>query len=77
MGAGIALNVIRGGHELVVSDLGRNAAARHLEAGATWADTPREVAQQSELVFTSLPGPKEVQTVVLGEEGLAAGLAEG
>ena len=77
MGAGIALNIIRGGHELVVSDLGRNAAARHLEAGATWADTPREVAQQSELVFTSLPGPKEVQTVALGEEGLAAGLAEG
>ena len=77
MGASIALNAIKGGHELVVNDLGRNAAARHLEAGATWADTPREVAKASDIVFTSLPGPKEVEAVALGEDGLAQGLAPG
>jgi 3-hydroxyisobutyrate dehydrogenase len=77
MGAGIALNAIKGGHELVVSDMGRNVAARHLAAGAQWADTPREVAQQSEIVFTSLPGPAEVEAVALGADGLIEGLAEG
>jgi 3-hydroxyisobutyrate dehydrogenase len=77
MGAGIALNAIKGGHELVVSDMGRNVAARHLSAGAQWADTPREVAQQSEIVFTSLPGPAEVEAVTLGAGGLIEGLAEG
>lgn len=77
MGASIALNAIRGGHELVVSDLGRNAAARHLEAGAAWADTPREVAAASQIVFTSLPGPREVEAVALGDDGLAAGLSRG
>jgi 3-hydroxyisobutyrate dehydrogenase len=77
MGAGIALNAIKGGHELVVSDMGRNVAARHLAAGAKWADTPREVAQQSEIVFTSLPGPAEVEAVALGADGLSEGLAEG
>lgn len=77
MGAGIALNAIKGGHQLVVSDMGRNVAARHLAAGAQWADTPREVAQQSEIVFTSLPGPAEVEAVTLGADGLIEGLAEG
>jgi 3-hydroxyisobutyrate dehydrogenase len=77
MGAGNALNAIKGGHELVVSDMGRNVAARHLAAGAQWADTPREVAQQSEIVFTSLPGPAEVEAVALGADGLIEGLAEG
>lgn len=76
MGAGIALNAIKGGHELVVSDMGRNVAARHLAAGAQWADTPREVAQKSEIVFTSLPGPAEVESVALGADGLIEGLAE-
>jgi 3-hydroxyisobutyrate dehydrogenase len=77
MGASIALNAIKGGHDLVVSDLGRNAAKRHLDAGATWADTARQVAEQSDIVFTSLPGPKEVEAVALGEDGLASGLREG
>ena len=77
MGSGIAMNAIKGGHELVVSDLGRNVAEPHLEAGAAWASTPKEVAQQSDVILTSLPGPKEVQAVVLGPDGLAEGLSEG
>ena len=77
MGAGIAMNALKGGHELVVHDLGRNAAARHLEAGATWADTPRQVAEQCSIVLTSLPGPKEVESVVLGEDGLTQGFTSG
>lgn len=63
MGGSMALNVKAAGHELVVHDLRREAAAPHLKAGAHWADGPRQVAQQSEVVFTSLPGPPEVEAV--------------
>jgi 3-hydroxyisobutyrate dehydrogenase-like beta-hydroxyacid dehydrogenase len=57
MGRHMASNLMKGGYELVVNDVRREAAASHLKAGATWADTPRAVAAATEVVFTSLPGP--------------------
>lgn len=63
MGGSMALNVRAAGHDLVVNDLRREAAEPHLKAGARWADGPRQVAQQSDIVFTSLPGPLEVEAV--------------
>jgi 3-hydroxyisobutyrate dehydrogenase-like beta-hydroxyacid dehydrogenase len=77
MGSSMALNVLKGGHELVVHDINREAVALHLEAGAAWADTPQQVMDISEVVFTSLPGPPEVQAVALGENGLLHGLRPG
>ena len=77
MGGPIALNAIRGGHDLVVHDIRRESATQHLEMGAEWAGTPREVAQQSEIVLTSLPGPVEVEAVALGDDGLHEGLTAG
>ena len=77
MGGSMALNAIRGGHNLVVHDIRRESATPHLEMGAEWADTPREVAQRSDVVLTSLPGPVEVEAVALGDDGLAEGLSEG
>jgi 3-hydroxyisobutyrate dehydrogenase len=73
MGSSMALNTLKGGHELIVHDLNRDAAGPHLEAGATWADSPRQVAAASEVVFTSLPGPPEVEAVALGDNGLVQG----
>ena len=77
MGGSMAYNALQGGHEMVVHDLRRETATPHLEAGATWADTPRQVAEASDIVFTSLPGPTEVEAVALGEDGLGQGLSEG
>jgi len=77
MGRHMALNLIKAGHDLVVHDVRREAAAPHREAGAGWADTPRAVAEATEVVFTSLPGPPEVEAVALGEQGLLAGLTSG
>lgn len=77
MGGSMAYNALTGGHELVVHDIRREAATPHLEAGATWADTPREVAEASEIVLTSLPGPVEVEAVALGEEGILQGMSPG
>jgi 3-hydroxyisobutyrate dehydrogenase len=63
MGASMALNVRAAGHELVVHDLRRQSAEPHLKAGASWADGPQQVAEASEVVFTSLPGPRETRAV--------------
>jgi 3-hydroxyisobutyrate dehydrogenase len=77
MGSSMALNVLKGGHELVVHDINRDAVGLHLEAGAAWADTPQQVMEVSDVVFTSLPGPPEVQAVALGENGLIHGVRPG
>jgi 3-hydroxyisobutyrate dehydrogenase len=60
-----------------VSDLRREAAAPHLAAGAVWQDTPRQVAEAVDVVFTSLPGPAEVEAVALGADGLLHGMRAG
>lgn len=77
MGRHMASHLIKAGHALVVHDVRREAAAPHLQAGARWAETPRAVAEAAEVVFTSLPGPPEVEAVALGEQGLLSGLAAG
>jgi 3-hydroxyisobutyrate dehydrogenase len=78
MGRHMASNLIKGGHKLVVYDVRREAAEPHLAAGATWAASPRAVAEASDIVFTSLPGPTEVEAVALDEKGgLIAGLTAG
>ena len=66
MGAFIAANLQKAGYELVIHDVRREAGANRLSAGATWAETPRAVAEQSDIVFTSLPGPAEVEPVMFG-----------
>src|SRR6058998_3856083 len=77
MGRHMASNLMKGGHQLVVNDVRREAAAPHVQAGAVWADSPRAVAEATNVVFTSLPGPPEVESVALGERGLGAGLVAG
>jgi 3-hydroxyisobutyrate dehydrogenase len=77
MGRGMAANLQKAGHALVVHDLTRQAASHHLANGATWANTPRAVAEACELVFTSLPTPADVEEVGLGADGLVAGFRPG
>lgn len=63
MGAGMALNLRKTGHELVVHDIRKESAQPHIEAGATWAASVGELAAAADVVFTSVPGPKEMQEV--------------
>lgn len=78
MGRHMASNLQKGGHKLVVYDVRREAAEPHIQAGATWAASPRAVAEAVDVVFTSLPGPAEVEAVALDEKGgLIAGLTAG
>jgi 3-hydroxyisobutyrate dehydrogenase len=77
MGGPMALNLIKAGHTLVVHDVRREAAAPHLAAGAKWSDSPAAVARESELILTSLPGPREVEAVALGSNGIVHGAIAG
>lgn len=69
MGAHMAASLVRAGHALAVHDL------RRMEVdGAAWSDTPAQAAAGAELVFTSLPGPKEVEALA---PVLAAAMTQG
>jgi 3-hydroxyisobutyrate dehydrogenase len=74
MGARMAANLQKAGYRLIVNDLRKEAAAPLIDAGAVWAATPRELAHQADVVFTSLPEPSDVEAVVLGPNGLVAGI---
>jgi 3-hydroxyisobutyrate dehydrogenase len=61
MGGPMALNLSKaGGNEVCVYDMRREAAAAHLDAGATWAESPQALAAQSELVMSSMTIDLEV-----------------
>jgi 3-hydroxyisobutyrate dehydrogenase len=77
LGVHLARNLLRAGFALTVHDLNASAAAGLIEAGAMWADSPRVVAEASDSVFTCLPSPRAVTTVVSGEAGILSGLAPG
>jgi 3-hydroxyisobutyrate dehydrogenase len=75
MGTPIAGCLLVAGHELIVYDVRPEAMEALARQGATRVDSPAAAARDSEVVFTSLPGPKEVEEAVLGPQiGLLAGL---
>ena len=77
MGGGMSANIQRAGHPMVVFDLREEAAKPLLEGGARLANSPAEVAELSDVIFTSLPGPKEVEAVALGSQGILEGIRPG
>jgi 3-hydroxyisobutyrate dehydrogenase len=73
----MALNLRAAGYDVVVNDIRREVSTPHLQAGASWAESAHKVAEAAEVVFTSLPGPREVEEVALSEDGLLAGMRRG
>ena len=73
----MAANILKAGHSHTVDDIKREAAESLLEYGAVWAGTPKDVAAADEMIFTSLPGPKEVESVALGAKGILEGIQPG
>ena len=77
MGGRMAANLQKAGFRLIVHDLHRQAASHHLNAGAGWAESPRELANAADVIFSSLPEPSDVEAVALGPDGLIAGIKPG
>jgi 3-hydroxyisobutyrate dehydrogenase len=77
MGNGMVRKLLSAGHEVTVHDRRQETTANLIELGATLAPSPAAAAQSSELLFTSLPGPAEVDEVVMGQAGLLEGANDG
>lgn len=78
MGHGIASNIVKYGHQLVILDHPGNQSVEDLiTAGATTASTPAAVAQASDFIILCLTGSPQVEAVVNEPEGLLAGLTSG
>jgi 4-hydroxybutyrate dehydrogenase/sulfolactaldehyde 3-reductase len=77
MGGGMASYLIKNGYPLTVHDIDPQAVRKLVDLGATAASSPREVAEKSEIVITSLPTPPIVESTVLGPDGILEGLIPG
>jgi len=77
MGGPMAANIVAKGHELLVHDVRREAAADLEAAGATWVASPAEAAKGVEAVLLSLPTPPIVEQVVTGPSGVFEGAEAG
>ena len=70
MGVGMAGNLLKAGYNLVVNDLERHRCERLESAGASYAETPKAVAEASEIVFSMLPNNQAANSVATGPNGL-------
>ncbi|MFP4510748.1 MAG: 2-hydroxy-3-oxopropionate reductase [Spirochaetaceae bacterium] len=77
MGKPMAKNLLAAGYSLVVHDVVTEAVKEIVTAGATDGHSPREVAEQSDIIITMLPNSPHVQEVILGENGVIEGARSG
>jgi len=75
MGQGIVPRLIAAGHRVTGWNRSRNKAESLVRAGMAWAESPRDVARQSEAVFSIVTDAAAVRAVALGEHGVISGLA--
>jgi len=77
MGKSTARNILKAGFPLVVHNRSHAAVDELVAEGAVAANSPKEVAEQVDIVFTNLPDTPDVEKVVLGEKGILAGAHHG
>jgi len=77
MGHPMAANLLKAGHPLTVFDISPDKAQDLLAQGAQWASSLHHGVAACDVVMASLPGPAQVQTVMLGEAGVMAALRTG
>ena len=77
MGRSMAAHLMDAGFAMTVYSRTRSKAEALLERGAVWADSPAEVARQSDVVFAIVGFPQDVREVFLGEQGALSGSREG
>jgi 2-hydroxy-3-oxopropionate reductase len=77
MGKSIARNILKAGFPVVVHNRSHAAVEELVGEGARAANSPKEVAEQVDVVFTNLPDTPDVEKVVLGENGILDGAHAG
>lgn len=77
MGSRMAKRFMEQGHTVTGHNRTKAKADWLIEAGMQWADTPREVAEKADIIFSMVTNTKAVQAITQGDEGIIAGLSEG
>ncbi|MGD8947033.1 MAG: 2-hydroxy-3-oxopropionate reductase [Desulfobacterales bacterium] len=77
MGKPMARNLIKAGYTMVVHSRSRGPVDELATEGALPAASPQEVAEQSDVVITMLPDSPDVETVVIGKDGVVSGVSSG
>jgi 3-hydroxyisobutyrate dehydrogenase-like beta-hydroxyacid dehydrogenase len=77
MGGNMAARLLAAGYTVYGESLDRPDAQSLVDQGLGWRDTPREVAQAADVVFTSVPNDAVLESVASGPDGVLAGLSEG
>jgi len=77
MGKSMCGHLLKAGFPVTLTTRTKEKASELLSAGAGWCRTPREVAQRSDVVFSMVGFPSEVEEVYLGDDGILAGASPG
>ena len=77
MGNPMAKHLINAGYKLNVFNRSRQKAEELIKMGATWLDTPTDIAADSEVIVTMIGFPKDVEEVYFGEQGIFKKLKQG
>ena len=77
MGGGMAARFLAAGYPVYGEQRNQAAAQGIIDDGLQWRDTPREIAEAADVLFTSLPDDSAVEAVASGSDGILAGLAPG
>ncbi|MFX1586891.1 MAG: NAD(P)-dependent oxidoreductase [Promethearchaeota archaeon] len=77
MGKSMCMHILKAGYEIFVYNRTKEKAMELIEAGAKWCSSPKEVAEQSDIIFTIVGFPQDVKEVFLGENGILAGIEKG
>jgi 3-hydroxyisobutyrate dehydrogenase-like beta-hydroxyacid dehydrogenase len=76
MGGNMAARFLAAGYTVYGEDRNREDADELVHDGLEWRDTPREIAEAADIVFTSVPDDSVLELVASGEDGILAGLTE-
>jgi 3-hydroxyisobutyrate dehydrogenase len=77
MGTSMCGHLLAGGYPMTVYSRTRERAESLLQRGATWADSPAELAARSDVVFTMVGYPADVRAVMLGDDGVLSTIRSG
>ncbi|MEM7194517.1 MAG: NAD(P)-dependent oxidoreductase [Pseudomonadota bacterium] len=77
VGGKLAGSLLRNGVDLTVRDLDKSIAQPFLDRGASWADSPKQMAESVDLLITCLPSPAASAAVMENSDGVLAGLGAG
>ena len=77
VGGKLAGSLLRNKCQVVVRDLDKTIAQPFLDAGASWADSPKQMAEACDIVITCLPSPAASAAVMEADDGILAGLSAG